>query len=539
MHCPTIEIGTARGGGCRRIGDFIGASVHDADAVWRDAKIVGGDGDHLRMKPLPHFGAAVVDSDRSVGIDEDECASLVEHRIGEGDAEFDGHEADTAFDEAMRCIEGIDLGFSFVIARRFEDRIGHARDAEIGEFGAILHDIARRIAVVIEFADFDGFHAKVTRRAIEDGFDDDEALRAAKSAICRVRRHVCTHHVTIEFEIWNEIATVEVEEATIEDADRQIVCPTAVGIRIDVERQDVTVVAECGFILRVEGVSLARIHHILIAIEPDADGAAGDVCADSGQACVLGALSFFAAESATHSRHDDDDATFGVMEHFGDFSLAFARILARCIDENVVVFIDFRLCDLRFEVPVFLPRRFDFAFEDEIGLFIGGFKIAAFDDVVIFEEAAFGNCIADVENGFEGLDIDDDLFASGDTSFVCFAHDEGDSLPDAEDFFRGEDFFVACRNGRDVVDAGNVFGSDDCGNSGHVSRSFGIDASDAPVRDGRCDDIGDETVRRHIHIVDKLCAPCNVFPSALVDGIFVERTCTIRIFHRITSPIEA
>ena len=80
MHCPTIEIGTARGGGCRRIGDFIGASVHDADAVWRDAEIVGGDGDHLRMKPLPHFGAAVVDGDRSVGIDEDECASLVEHR---------------------------------------------------------------------------------------------------------------------------------------------------------------------------------------------------------------------------------------------------------------------------------------------------------------------------------------------------------------------------------------------------------------------------------------------------------------------------
>ena len=71
-----------------------------------DAEVMRGDRDHFGVQALAHFGAAVVDGDGTVGVDENERAGLIEHRVGERDTEFNRHKADTAFDVAALGVEG-------------------------------------------------------------------------------------------------------------------------------------------------------------------------------------------------------------------------------------------------------------------------------------------------------------------------------------------------------------------------------------------------------------------------------------------------
>jgi hypothetical protein len=64
--------------------------VHDAEASETDAKGLGCNLKHFGVKPLTHFGAAVVELNAAVGIDEQQCAGLVVANFIKGNAKFDG-----------------------------------------------------------------------------------------------------------------------------------------------------------------------------------------------------------------------------------------------------------------------------------------------------------------------------------------------------------------------------------------------------------------------------------------------------------------
>ena len=55
--------------------------------------------------------------------------------------------------------------------------------------------------------------------------------------------------MAFEMEGRNEIAAVEVEEASVENGPRQIVRPTGIGIGIDLKSNHFAIVFKCGLIL--------------------------------------------------------------------------------------------------------------------------------------------------------------------------------------------------------------------------------------------------------------------------------------------------
>lgn len=117
----TVEIAARRGGGGRGVGHLVGAGRGDPHRIQPDAKDIGGHLRHLDVEPLAHFGAAMVEADRAIGIDQHQRARLIEMGGGEADAEFDGGERNALLQHRMRLVEGCHgIGAGAVMAAGFQ-----------------------------------------------------------------------------------------------------------------------------------------------------------------------------------------------------------------------------------------------------------------------------------------------------------------------------------------------------------------------------------------------------------------------------------
>ena len=77
-----IEIGARRCGGCRGVGNFIGARRHDADGVEADAEAFRRNLPDLGVQTLAHLGSAMVHLHGAIAINENQRARLVEESRG-------------------------------------------------------------------------------------------------------------------------------------------------------------------------------------------------------------------------------------------------------------------------------------------------------------------------------------------------------------------------------------------------------------------------------------------------------------------------
>ena len=91
-----VQIGARRGRRGRGVRHLGGVRRGDHHGVEIDAELGGDDLRHLGVEPLAHLGAAMVQRDRTVGIDMDKRACLVEEGGVERDAELDRGERDAA-----------------------------------------------------------------------------------------------------------------------------------------------------------------------------------------------------------------------------------------------------------------------------------------------------------------------------------------------------------------------------------------------------------------------------------------------------------
>src|ERR1700691_431787 len=99
------------------------------------------------MQALAHLGAAMVDLNASVAVDQNQCASLIEERRGKGNAELNRCDRESALAMHARAVEAVDfLAPSVEIARVF-----HLSPDGLDAAG-ILHGLAvmRRVTVAIK-----------------------------------------------------------------------------------------------------------------------------------------------------------------------------------------------------------------------------------------------------------------------------------------------------------------------------------------------------------------------------------------------------
>ena len=74
-----------------------------------DAEFLGHHLRHLDVEPLPHLGAAMVQMHRTIGIDMDQRAGLIEMGEREGDAELHRRQREALLEDRASGVEGCDL----------------------------------------------------------------------------------------------------------------------------------------------------------------------------------------------------------------------------------------------------------------------------------------------------------------------------------------------------------------------------------------------------------------------------------------------
>ena len=120
-----------------------------------------GDLDH---QPLAHFGAAMVQVDRAVGIDQHQRAGLVEMGGGEADPELHRGQREALLEDVVAGVERLHRGAARGIARAFGQLGDQLRRDIVGD----LHVIGRHVAagaVEIGLADVERIAAELRRRS--------------------------------------------------------------------------------------------------------------------------------------------------------------------------------------------------------------------------------------------------------------------------------------------------------------------------------------------------------------------------------------
>ncbi len=117
--------------------------------------------------------------------------------------------------------------------------------------------------------------------------------------------------------------------------------------------RDAAIGVEADLVIDAKVVALAGHDHVVIAVEPDLAGPAGDTRRERGNSGPLRGLALLAAEGAAHASNLDSDGSVGHAQHMRDDVLQFARMLGRGIDQHVV-FAGNGKRHLTFEIEMFL-----------------------------------------------------------------------------------------------------------------------------------------------------------------------------------------
>src|SRR5262249_14164948 len=130
--------------------------------------------------------------------------------------------------------------------------------------------------------------------------------------------------------------------------------PAARGER-QLEPENTPIVVEADVVALFERMALAGGAHVVVAIEPQLDRAAGLSREDRCRAGEERHLRFLAAERAAHAPAFDDDIVRMNAEGTRDHVLPFARMLRRDVRMNAAAFAGDSERDLSFEVEMILP----------------------------------------------------------------------------------------------------------------------------------------------------------------------------------------
>ena len=136
----------------------------------------------LDEEALAHFGAAVIQQQRAVGVNVKQTACLIEVRRGERDAELDRRQRDPSLEIRAGPVEGADLLAPRIILGALlqigDDVVDHVVDDRL----SVMCDISIVNAIEIDLAHRERIAAEVMRDVVDNGLDADHALWPAEAA---------------------------------------------------------------------------------------------------------------------------------------------------------------------------------------------------------------------------------------------------------------------------------------------------------------------------------------------------------------------
>ena len=282
------------------------------------------------MNPLPHLRAAVIHLHGAVLIKKHQRARLIQMRGRKRNPEFDRRDGDPPF--AMRIFR---IPFPQLFTARLKialrnQLVPNALETIVFDFLTVMCRVRFAVAAIKIFRAHN-FRRKpeLARDAIDDLLDHQHSLRSAESAKRRVRSEIRFRHEAAALHVRDVIAVIEMKHGAIRHGPRQIERPAAVRIDVDLGRLQKTFPIVTDAELRQKRMAFPGDHHVLVAIETDADFASGFCGGEGRQRGEHGRLRLFPAEAAAHSRALHDHAVHPQIKQVGDDVLHFRRMLRR------------------------------------------------------------------------------------------------------------------------------------------------------------------------------------------------------------------
>ena len=465
----SVEVGPRARGGGRGVRHLVGAGGCQPYLLQRDPQRRGGDLEHLRVEPLPHLGAAVVDQDRAVLVDVDQGAGLVERHEVEGDAELHRGHGQPALGVRVRGVEGRDLRPPLLDPRGGEDLVPDEADP-LG----VPHDLAvrRALAVGVEVAaaQLQRVDAEQGRAAPEDVLDDQHPLGSAEAPEGGLRRLVGARDPPAQPDVRDVVGVVHVAQGPRQHRLRQVEAPSAVEGEGDLERLQQPVRTEADAPLGADPVPLAGHGEVLRAGESDPDGPTGDHAAEGGDRGVAVGLHLLAAEGPTHAQGLHGDVVVAQAEHPRDDVLGLGGVLGGALDEDLPGLVDLGQRALGLEVEVLLAGRLGDPAEDVRGRRESALDVPALDRRLDALEARRGDRLGDREECRQRLVVDLDGGGTEPRRLQRLAQHPADGVPDVHHLAREERLVVPDPR---VVDARDVLGAEHPDHAGHLQGGGG------------------------------------------------------------------
>ena len=338
----------------------------------------------------------------------------------------------------------------------------------------------RLFAVEIAQAHIERVQFQPTRDVAHDGLDQDDALWAAKAAKGGVALRVGLAAVGGNLHMLQVIGVVAVEDGAVRHRAGQVGAPAAVGGHHQLQGGEApAVVKTCG-VLVFKRMALAGDHEVVVAVQPQFDGAAEFFGCHRRPYRQMAGLGFLATKTAAHAAAFDAHRVVVDSQRVRHPMLHLAGMLGAAVHRPLVLLQGHHIGNLALQIKMLLAADLQRAGELVLGIVHGSRCIAASHMNRRQHIALRCQGLLDAQDGGKRLNVQQHPARRVPGLQGSAGNHEADDLTDILHRIRCKHRLVTGKGGQLRV-AGNVPGQDDIHHAGHCQSDAGVHALEAAM----------------------------------------------------------
>ncbi len=451
------------------------------------------------MQALAHLGAAVVDQDGAVLVDQHQRAALVEGGEVERDAELHAGDRQGPLGVRVRGVVRGDLALAVGEVRLVQDLLPGGGDSlGLGDRLPVRGGLALARPVEVAFPQLPRVQAELRRAAAQDVLDHQHALGSAEAAEGGVGDRVGPGDAAGDAGVGDPVRVVDVAQRPGQDRLGQVQAPAAVRGQRGVEGLDAALGVEADPPGGVEPVPLAGHGQVLGPVEPEPHRTAGQLGAERGHGREAVRLHLLAAEAAAHPQALHGHLVGGHPEHVRDDLLGLGGVLGAALDEHLPVLVHLGERRVGLQVEVLLPGELELAGEHVRGVGEARVDVAVRHHGARAVVAVGRDGVLEGDQGGQFVEVHLDGLRAEPGRLQRLAEHPGDRVAVEHDLV-GEERLVVLHAG--VVDAGDVRAGQDAHHAGHGEGGAGAHRGDPAAGLHDLDRVGVQDVLGALHQV--------------------------------------